>query len=215
MSGARRVLATRNRSWARAMAAALGRIGVRPNTVSVTSIAVAAVAGVAFALSPHTDNASRVWWLIVAAACIQLRLLCNMLDGMLAVEGGMKSKTGDIYNELPDRLADVLILVGAGYGIREVWYGPTLGWLVAILAVLTAYVRLLSGSLGLPQHFLGPMAKQHRMFTLTLAALAAAVETWLGLSPRALWLGLLLIAAGTAVTIWRRVARLMREAEAR
>ena len=134
---------------------------------------------------------------------------------MLAVEGGLKSKTGDIYNELPDRLADVLILVGAGYGVSEALRGPTLGWLVAVLAVLTAYVRVLSGSLGLPQHFLGPMAKQHRMFTLTLAAVAAAIEAWLGLQPRALWLGLLVIAAGTAVTVWRRAARLLHEAEAR
>jgi phosphatidylglycerophosphate synthase len=214
-SSVRRVLATRHRSWAKALAAALGRSGVRPNTVSVASIAFAFVAGAAFALSPHMSGVSRAAWLLVAGACIQLRLLCNMLDGMLAVEEGLKSKTGDIYNEFPDRLADVLIIVGAGYGTREVSFGPTLGWLTAILAVLTAYVRLLSGSLGLPQHFLGPMAKQHRMFTLTLAAVAAAVEAWLGLQLRALWVGLLVVAAGTVVTVWRRVARLMREAEAR
>lgn len=212
---ARRVLATRNRSWARAVAAGLGRSGVRPNAVSVTSVVVASGAAAAFAVSSQLEGTSKAVLLLLAGAGIQLRLLCNMLDGMLAVEGGLKSKTGDIYNELPDRLADVLILVGAGYGVSEALFGPTLGWLVAVLALLTAYVRLLSGSLGLPQHFLGPMAKQHRMFTLTLAALAAATEAWLGLRPRALWFGLLVIAAGTALTVWRRATRLLHEAEAR
>jgi phosphatidylglycerophosphate synthase len=36
-----------------------------------------------------------------AMAGIQLRLLCNMLDGMVAVEHKMHSKTGELYNEVP------------------------------------------------------------------------------------------------------------------
>jgi len=199
---ARRELATRNRSWARAFAAWLVARRVRPNAVSVASVVVAAGAGLAF------------WagWFVVAAACIQLRLLCNMLDGMLAVEGGLKTKTGDIFNELPDRLADVLILVGAGYALREFANGPALGWAAAVLALLTAYVRVLSGSLGLPQHFLGPMAKQHRMFVLTLGALGAAVEAHLEWPPRVLVAALVFIVFGSAITTWRRSARLLRDA---
>ena len=51
---------------------------------------------------------------------------------------------------------------------RSLRLAAPLGWAAAVLAVLTAYVRVLGGSLGLTQHFIGPMAKQHRMFTLTL-----------------------------------------------
>lgn len=204
---ARRELATRKRSWARALAAWLADLGATPNAVSLASIGFACAAGLAFAAGPR--------FFIAAAACIQLRLLCNMLDGMLAVEGGLRTRTGDVYNELPDRLADVVIFVGAGYGIPHLAGGPALGWSAAVLALLTAYVRALSGSLGLPQHFLGPMAKQHRMFALTLAAICAAIESQLGFEPRALTAGLLLIVLGTAVTVWRRVARLLREAGAR
>jgi hypothetical protein len=48
--------------------------------------------------------------------------LCNLLDGMLAIEerswvpasAGTVNQIGQIYNELPDRLADIVILVGAG-----------------------------------------------------------------------------------------------------
>ena len=199
---ARRVLATRNATWAKSLARRLTRSGLQPNTVSVISVLVAAGAAAAFAMAPA--SAVPAAWLIAAAACIQLRLLCNMLDGMLAIEGGLKSKTGDIYNELPDRLADIVILVGAGYAVRDLSYGPALGWLAAVLAMLTAYIRVLSGSLGLPQHFLGPMAKQHRMFVLTLAALFARVEIGLGI-----------IVLGSAITAWRRATRLLGDAEAR
>ena len=206
---ARRVLATRNAFWARALARRLAASGVRPNTVSIISVAFAAGAAAAFAVAPFRGYAA---WLIAAAACIQLRLLCNMLDGMLAIEGGLKSRTGDIYNEFPDRLADIVILAGAGYALRDVPSGPALGWLAAVLALLTAYIRVLSGSLGLPQRFLGPMAKQHRMFVLTLAAL---IDALFSSSPRALWAGLVVIVVGSAVTAGRRTLHLLRDAEAR
>ena len=212
-TGARRVLATRNASWARALAGRLAAMGMLPNAISMLSIAFAAGAGAAFAIAPVRGGYAA--WVIAAAACIQLRLLCNMLDGMLAIEGGLKSRTGDIYNELPDRLADVFILAGAGYALVNVPYGPALGWLAAVLALLTAYIRALSGSLGLPQRFLGPMAKQHRMFVLTLAALIAAVEAQFSTAPRALWTGLAVIVLGSSVTAWRRTRHLLRDAEAR
>lgn len=210
---ARRVLATRSAPWARALARHLTATGLRPNTVSVISVVFAAGAGAAFAMAPVRGGYAA--WLVVAAACIQLRLLCNMLDGMLAIEGGLKSRTGDIYNELPDRLADILILVGAGYSVRDVPYGPELGWLAAVIALLTAYIRVLSGSLELPQRFLGPMAKQHRMFVLTLAALIAAVESQFSSPPRAVWVGLAVIVLGSVVTAGRRTMHLLRDAEAR
>ena len=212
---ARRVLATRNRSWARTSAAWLAARGVQPNTVSIASIGFAATGAAAFAASAGATAPAQTLLLGAAALCIQLRLLCNMLDGMLAVEGGLKTKTGDIFNELPDRVADVLILAGAGYGVQLVDYGPALGWAAASLALLTAYIRALSGSLGLPQHFLGPMAKQHRMFVLTVASIAAAVEAQTGVRPRALLAGLAVIVLGSLLTSWRRTSRLLEEANAR
>jgi len=61
------------------------------------------------------------------------------------------------------------LLIAAGYacGIPELGYGAT------ILAFGTAYIRALGGALGFEQDFVGPMAKQHRMFVLTLAAIVA------------------------------------------
>jgi phosphatidylglycerophosphate synthase len=211
----RRVLATRNAEWAKAFAHWLGHIGVRPDAVSVAGVVFAAGASVAFYLAPASTRAGGAALLVVAAASIQLRLLCNLLDGMLAVEEGFKSKTGAIYNDLPDRMADVFILVGAGYSVRHLAYGATLGWAAAVLALFTAYVRVLGGSLGVTQHFIGPMAKQHRMFTLTVVTLLAAVETLLGMPPRVMRIGLAVIVAGSIVTAFRRTRRIAAEVEAR
>jgi phosphatidylglycerophosphate synthase len=211
----RRILATRNASWARDLARLLGRAGVRPNAVSVASVVFALTACGAFCVAPVVRPGVRIAALLLAAAAIQLRLLCNLLDGMLAVEEGFKSSTGDVYNDLPDRVADVLILVGAGYSIHALAGGVMLGWAAAVAAVFTAYVRLLGGSLGVTQHFIGPMAKQHRMFTLTIATLLAAVETSLGLPPRSMRIGLVAIVAGSVVTSVRRTVRIARELESR
>ena len=110
--------------------------------------------------------------LLLCALCIQGRLVCNLLDGMVAVEGGKHTPTGVLYNEFPDRVADSMLLVALGYACGQPW----LGWLGALLAALTAYVRLAGGSLGLPQDFRGPMAKQHRMGLMTAACVLGAVE---------------------------------------
>lgn len=172
---------------------------------------VAAGAGYALFRSGSSDRPAP--WLVLAAAGIQLRLLCNLLDGLLAVEGGLKSALGDVYNDAPDRVADVLILVGAGYAL-----GPRLaflGWLAALLAVMTAYVRTLAGALGATQRFTGPMAKQHRMFVLTLGCLAAAAELVANGTRMSLTVALVLIVLGAAATTMRRLSDLSKELRAR
>lgn len=210
----RRQLRTRTRAWPPVVARALARAGATPNQVSVASVAFAAVAGSALAIAgvragAGTPGAAAVA-LVVAAAGIQLRLLCNMLDGLLAIEGGLRTRTGDLYNEIPDRAGDVLILLGAGCALRALPWGLTLGWAAALLAVLTAYVRLLGGSLGQVQDFSGPMAKQHRMFVLTVGALAAAAEVVARGTLWSLWAALAVIGVGAALTLVRRTRRIAR-----
>ena len=215
VSAPRRALATRNAGWAQSFARRLGQIGVRPNTVSIAGVVFAVGAAAALYYAPGLARGRQSVLLLVAAACIQLRLLCNLVDGMLAVEGGFKSKLGDIYNDLPDRVADVCILVGAGYSIRSLPFGVTLGWTAAVLALFVAYVRMLGGALGVTQHFIGPMAKQHRMFTLTMFTLLAAVEALGGTPPHAMRIGLGVIVAGSMVTAFRRTTRIAAEVQAR
>lgn len=210
----RRQLATRDAAWAQGLARALANAGIQPNTVSLAGVSCALAACLALFASSRIPGDARAVVLMVGAAAIQLRLLCNLLDGMLAVEQGLKSRTGDIFNDLPDRLADVLILAGAGYAVPGATFGPALGWAVAAAAVLTAYVRVLAGSLGLTQSFAGPMAKQHRMFVLTVATLITAAEAHAGLPARAMAAGLVAIGTGSLATMIRRTRRILLEAAA-
>ncbi len=203
----RRPLKTRSRAWARALAAWLDDRGVPPNAISAFSLLPAAGAGICFLVLPRAGAGLQLLLLLLAAGFIQLRLLANMLDGLVAVEGGRQTPTGDLFNEVPDRFADILILAPAGYATP--WLGSlgiTIGWGVALLAVLTAYIRLVGGSLGFQQSFMGPMAKQHRMATLTLTCLLSILEVIVaGYQGRILALGLVVIGIGAAITAVRRI----------
>jgi phosphatidylglycerophosphate synthase len=224
-SPARRELRTRSAGWPRAIAGRLAVLRVSPNMVSIASLVFAAVAAWGFYRAGRYplrsgdmfifmgDRVRRwrtwsAWWLVLGAAGIQLRLLCNLLDGLLAIEGGLKTKTGELFNEIPDRLADALILAGAGYALGRAGWGPALGWSAAVLALFTAYIRVLGGSLGFAQDFSGPMAKQHRMFVLTMGALVAAMEIAIRGRLTALWIALVIIVAGSALTAALRIARI-------
>src|SRR5919109_2109793 len=90
----RRPLKTRGRAWARTLAAWLTAWHVAPNAISAFSLLPAAGAGLCFLLLPHSTEAGAIVLLLVAAGCIQLRLLANMLDGLVAVEEGRKTATG-------------------------------------------------------------------------------------------------------------------------
>ena len=205
----RRPLKTRAKNWPRQLAFALVRLGLTPNQVSVASVFVATVGAAALWLCGRFDGRAEAALFILAAGCIQLRLLCNLLDGLMAVEGGLKTKTGEIFNEFPDRIADVLLLASAGYSVApDCEYSVALGFLCAIAAVLTAYVRAFGGAAGLAQDFCGPMAKQHRMFALTLACALSAVEVAGAWPHRVMLLALGIIFLGALLTAARRGARI-------
>lgn len=208
----RRPLASRNTGWAAALTRWLARTSISPNQISIASMAAALAAGAAFwAAGSAVDPIGRAVLLLVAAGCCQLRLLCNLLDGMVAIEAGKAAPDGAFWNEFPDRVSDLLILVGAGYGIGE----PALGWAAAALAILTAYVRELGRGCGLAPDFSGPMAKPQRMATVTVAALLSVLEPlWSGRN-EVLWAALWLVAAGAGVTVIRRSWRIVTKLRAR
>jgi phosphatidylglycerophosphate synthase len=212
---ARRPLKTRERGWSRSLARRLAAAGVRPNQVSAASVFFAAAAGTLLALSVESGGETCGPFLLAAAVCVQARLLCNMVDGLLAVEGGLGSRAGEVWNDLPDRIADPLILVGAGLAVRRLPGGLTLGWLAALFALLTAYVRVLGGSVGLPQSFAGPMAKPQRMFAITVGCVGSSVESALGRPPWILYLSLAVVVAGSAATAVRRTIQIVRQLKLR
>jgi phosphatidylglycerophosphate synthase len=200
---ARRPIAARSSAWAVVLSAWLARVGITPNAISVVSILFGAIGGLLIGQTAHP-----VGWLI-AAACVQLRLVANLLDGMVAIEGGLKTKTGPIYNEFPDRIADTFFLVPLGYAAGEPW----LGWASALLAALTAYVRVFGGAVGLAQDFSGIMAKQRRMAALIIGIVAQSAEWFFSPTHWSLLAAAVVIAAGSLVTCITRTIRIARALE--
>jgi phosphatidylglycerophosphate synthase len=192
----RRPIATRSTKWAKALAAWLAQKKVDPNMISVAGILFAVYAGNALYLSRFNE-----WMLILAMIAVQMRLLCNMMDGMVAVEHQRKTSLGPLYNEIPDRISDIMIIVALGYSCQHV----VLGWCGALFAVGTAYVRLLGGLLVGEQNFCGPQSKSQRMALITVACLLQLVIgsfwPWRSFLELALW-G---ITIGSLITCWRRL----------
>ena len=205
----RRPIATRNRKWAQDATAWLASQNVSPNAISIAGMFACIVAGIALALTSVSNY--RILWLIAAIGA-QLRLTANMLDGMVAIASSRTSKTGELYNEVPDRISDAAVFIGAGFA----WGGNvTLGYIATILAIFTAYVRAAGKIAGAPNEFCGPMAKQHRMFVITLVCVYATItpRSWqivtfkysqIGLMS----LGLVVIVVGCVITVIRRLNRI-------
>jgi phosphatidylglycerophosphate synthase len=196
----RRPIRARDARWVRNAVSCLARGGVSPNQISLVSILAAGVgaASLAFLQQP---------WNAIGCVCgVQIRLLCNLFDGMVAIEHGKQTPLGALYNELPDRVSDSVLFVALGYASGIPW----LGWLTALLAALTAYLRVFGGALGFAQDFRGPMAKQHRMAVLTVGCLLSIIEHLAVGTNRSLPMACGLIAAGSLLTCWTRIGALVR-----
>ncbi|WP_431265167.1 CDP-alcohol phosphatidyltransferase family protein [Roseateles chitinivorans] len=195
----RREVSSRSNTLIRGLASALARSRITPNQISAFSAVIALLVPVGLLCLGGWPG------IVVALLGIQLRLLANVIDGLVAIEGGKASDVGALYNEFPDRISDSIVLVALGYAADA----ASLGWLAALLAALTAYVRAFGGALGLPQSFAGPMAKQHRMAVATVALLAFGIAMSLSapgaaLPRQCLLAGLAVICAGSAWTCVRR-----------
>lgn len=201
----RRPIRARSARWAQSAASYLAATNVSPNQVSVASIFFALIGASLLLSGPGLTE------LLGTAAAIQARLVCNLLDGMVAVEGGKKSPLGQIYNEFPDRIADSLLIVSSGYAAGL----PELGWFGALAAALTAYIRVFGGSLGLQQNFMGPMAKQHRMATITAGCLLSSIEQSMHGTLYALTVAVVVVGAGSIVTCFTRTRAIARQLQAR
>jgi phosphatidylglycerophosphate synthase len=147
--------------------------------------------------------------LAIYLVCIPLRLLCNLFDGMVAVEHNKKSPNGILYNDVTDRFSDAFLIVPAGYVAGG--FGVELAWLAALLAVATAYVRWIGVYKSGEHYFSGPAAKPHRMFVLMAAAAISLAVQHLGYAPMVFLVALMVMNVLLAVTIVNRLCKIARK----
>jgi phosphatidylglycerophosphate synthase len=196
------------RSWRASQLAAdwLLRCGVSANAVSIAGIIAGLAAGAALAGTSYIDGApQRLAWL-AGGTLVVLRLLANMLDGMVALGTGQASRVGELYNEVPDRVSDTAALIGLGYAAGG---NIQLGYLAALAAVFTAYIRAMGKGAGAGQEFAGPFAKPQRMWCVIgcAAYCGLAPAEWLpAVGLPAVVLGV--VAVGSLFTALRRLRRI-------
>ena len=150
------------RSTARYATELCVRHGIHPDAISYSSVAAAAIAAACFWKSGFHPGL-----LFVAPLFCYLRLWFNMLDGMVAIASGKASWRGEILNDLPDRVSDVLVFAGVAH---SGWMNPFLGYWAAIFALLTAYVGMFGQAVGVQREFSGVMSKPWRMVALHIGA---------------------------------------------
>jgi phosphatidylglycerophosphate synthase len=201
--GDRRPLASRDLAISKRIARWLASSGATPNVISVVGMFSGIAAGALLAATPNARAGAWLCW-IGAAACVQLRLLANLFDGMVALATRKASPVGELFNEVPDRISDAATLLGLGYAAGS---NPLLGWLATCLAIFTAYLRAMGKVAGAHQEFCGPMAKPQRMATVTLVSVVCAVLPMAVSWRLAAW-ALALIAAGTVITAIRRLNKI-------
>ncbi len=189
--------------------------GIQPNTVSYAGVVFTFAGASLLVISPRLSAVPAALCLFAFPLFVTLRSICNLIDGMIAVEGGKQTPSGEIYNDFPDRISDPLMFVAAGHAIIDVHWGVIAGWAAALASVIVAYTRMLGGAAGAKQYFSGPMAKTHRMLVISLTSLAGGVERLTLSTTHALLVGLIIIILGCIVTIARRLRLITRELESR
>lgn len=203
----RRPIKARSTTWAKVLAKALVTTGVTPNQISLLSILFGLASGLTFAFSSTNLG------LFISALLIQMRLVCNLMDGMVAVEHKKKTKSGDIFNDFPDRFADFFIIVGFGHGLNYYPYAIEMAYTAAAFAIMTAYIRVLGASLKTEHYFIGPMAKQHRMALITSSSLAQIAFNVINIKISVAYYALIVLTLGTIITCLRRLIKIIHTIE--
>ena len=187
------------------------RAEIHPDVFSYASIAAAAIAAWLF-----WQSRTHPRYIVLAVAFALLRLWLNMLDGMVALAAGKASRKGEIVNDLPDRISDVLIFAGIAH---SGWCNAFYAYWVAIASVIVAYVGLSGQAVGVQREFSGVMAKPWRIVALSIGAL---ITMFLVLNDQRYWIAgfavldwtHFVILAGCAQTIIVRLRRIFRALEA-
>src|SRR6187397_2272170 len=152
--------------------------GVTADTLTLAAIPVAAGAAACLLLSAVTP-----WWLAIVPLLAALRLLLNLLDGQVARLTGRTHPRGELFNEVGDRLADVLFLAPVAFLPGAL---PEVTLLGVTVAVLASYVGITARAAGGERIYRGILSKPGRMVLLSIfsqAVLFVGPGAWWAFGP--------------------------------
>lgn len=176
----------------------LARAGVPPDVLTLAAVPIGAVAGLAILVSPSVP-----WVLVLVPVAAAARLILNLLDGALARRTGQIHARGELFNEVGDRLCDVLMLAPVAFVPGANAPTVLLGVTTAVLASFTSVATKAAGG---TRTYRGILSKPGRMILLSVTSIAVILvgpEAWGPFGP------LLLI--GASLTLLERLVIGIRE----
>jgi CDP-diacylglycerol--glycerol-3-phosphate 3-phosphatidyltransferase len=134
----------------------LYNLGITPNFLTVFTIIFSFFIGYLFFLGIY----NKIYFLFVSLGLL-FRMMLNALDGMLATTYNLKSKEGEILNEIGDVLSDIAIY------FPFIYFNSLSIELIIIfilLSVINEFCGLLAKSISGIRRYDGPMGKSDRAF---------------------------------------------------
>jgi len=141
----------------------LNKIRVTANQLTIFAIIFSAIMGYGFL---HYQKYPIVLLLIPLG--LLFRMALNALDGMMATQFNMKSKLGEILNELGDVISDLFIIFPFVI-VEEI--NPIVIILFAVLSIINEFSGILGKVICGERRYEGPMGKSDRALILGLFCL--------------------------------------------
>jgi CDP-diacylglycerol--glycerol-3-phosphate 3-phosphatidyltransferase len=127
--------------------------GFTPNSLTILALLLSLAMGCYSLYGDHTIA------LILMPIVLLLRMALNALDGMMARQFNMQSKTGAVLNEIGDVVSDIVLYYPLYllFVMDQIWIMTFL-----LLSVLNEFAGLLGQALGGARRYDGPMGKSDR-----------------------------------------------------
>ncbi|WP_338730313.1 CDP-alcohol phosphatidyltransferase family protein [Haladaptatus sp. DJG-WS-42] len=141
------------------------RLNLTPDSVSVVAFVLAVAAGGVYYLAGQTPS-----YYLVGAVLVFLNGWLDLVDGALARELNVASRSGDLLDHVLDRYADIVVIAGLMAGVGEYAIG-----FAAITGVLmTSYLGTQAQAVGLDRVYGGLVGRADRLALIGLTTVVAA-----------------------------------------
>jgi phosphatidylglycerophosphate synthase len=173
---------------------------MNPDLLSALAVLVAGIGGACLALAQVAAAL-----LLAVPFLAALRLALNVLDGAVARRLAVSRPMGEMWNELGDRMCDVLFIGGL---VFHPAVDARLVLAAVVAALLASYAGITARAAGGSRQYTGLMSKPGRMVVLAVAAPLAFIT-----GDHRLWLNgaLVVIALGGLLTLVQRLIAARRE----
>ncbi len=178
----------------------LARMGVTPNQITVAAIILSVITGLLILFFYEMT-----YILLLVPAVMFVRMALNAIDGMLAKEHDMKTRLGNVLNELGDVVSDACLFLP--FACIQGFSAPLIVLIVTV-SIISEMAGVMGEVIGASRRYDGPMGKSDRAFMFGVIAIFGAFEWLLGF-----WMTIILslMVGLISINIFIRVQRALKE----